>query len=293
MTKQIIIAMKKILVPCDFSKPAINAFRFALDVAAKSHGSVHLLNVIELPVLYDTVLMPTQSFQEQLLNEMTEKTETEFDKLIKKYPVEGAKVSANIETGPTSKIILEYADEHHIDIIIMGSHGASGFTEFFIGSNAEKIVRASTVPVLVVKEHFKGPVKNIVFPNTLDTENQEELVMKVKALQNFFNATLHIVWINTPFNFTSDSVTHERMNAFAKRFMLKNYTTNVFSHPTEEEGITNFTQMIKGDMIAMGTHGRKGMSHLILGSLAEDVVNHTGSIIWTYALKNETVLFSM
>jgi len=284
--------MKKILVPCDFSKPAINAFRFAVDVAAKSNGTVHLLHVVELPVLHDTVLMPVLSFEEQLLNEMKERTETEFDKLVKKYSVEGVKVSSDIETGATAKSILEYADENKIDLIVMGSHGASGFREFFIGSNAEKIVRSSTVPVLIIKQQFKGPVKNIIFPNTLQTENQEDLVMKVKALQHFFNATLHLVWINTPLNFTSDSVTHERMNAFAKRFMLKDYTINVFNHQNEEEGIMKFTQMIKGDMIAMGTHGRKGVSHVLLGSLAEDVVNHTENIIWTYAIKNETPVLS-
>jgi hypothetical protein len=76
--------------------------------------------------------------------------------------------------------------------------------EFFIGSNAEKIVRQADVPVLVLKDEYKGPIKNIVFPNTLETEDQEDLVQKIKALQHFFKAHLHIVWINTPVNFTTD-----------------------------------------------------------------------------------------
>jgi hypothetical protein len=114
--------------------------------------------------------------------------------------------------------------------------------------------------------------------------------MKVKSLQHFFNAKLNIVWINTPLNFSSDTITYDRLHAFAKRFMLKDYTINIFNHPNEEEGIIKFTQMIKGDLIAMGTHGRRGISHLMLGSLAEDVVNHTDNIIWTYSLKNEPVV---
>ncbi|HEX5169371.1 MAG TPA: universal stress protein [Cyclobacteriaceae bacterium] len=281
--------MKKILVPCDFSKPAINAFRFALDIAAKSNGSVHLLNVVELPVLHDTVLMPVLSFEEQLLNELREKGENEFSKIITKYAVEGVKVTSEVAFGITTKSILDHISENDIDIIVMGSHGASGFRELIIGSNAEKIVRSATVPVLVIKEYRKDPIKSIVFPNTLETEHQEELVMKVKALQHFFDAKLNIVWINTPLNFTSDVVSHERLTAFAKRYMLKDYTINIFNHPNEEEGIIKFTQMIKGDLIAMGTHGRRGVSHLMLGSLAEDVVNHSQSIIWTYSLKNEAV----
>jgi hypothetical protein len=67
------------------------------------------------------------------------------------------------------------------------------------------------------------------------------------------------------------------------------YTINVFNHPNEESGIIEFTKMVKGDLVAMGTHGRKGLRHIMLGSLAEDVVNHTESLIWTYALKEETV----
>jgi nucleotide-binding universal stress UspA family protein len=171
----------------------------------------------------------------------------------------------------------------------MGSHGASGAREVFIGSNAEKMVRNSTVPVLVVKEYYRGPIKNIVFPNTLNTENQEDLVMKVKALQYFFKSQLHLVWINTPLNFTPDTLTIERLEGFAKRFMLKDYTINVFNHTDEERGILEFTNSIQGDLIAMGTHGRKGISHLVNGSLAEDVVNHTKGLVWTYSLQNETV----
>jgi K+-sensing histidine kinase KdpD len=171
----------------------------------------------------------------------------------------------------------------------MGSHGASGLRELFIGSNAERLVRQSPVPVLVVKDYYKGPVKDIVFPNTLDMENQEDLVNRVKALQSFFNATLHLVWINTPISFTADHITRRRLDEFANAYGLKNYTINIFNHPDEEAGILRFTEFIKGDLIAMGTHGRKGIAHLVNGSVAEDLVNHTKGLVWTYALKREPV----
>jgi hypothetical protein len=132
-------------------------------------------------------------------------------------------------------------------------------------------------------------VKNIVFPNDLEIADQEDLIAKVKALQNFFGAHLHVVWVNTPLNFTSDTVTHERLNAFAKHFGLKDYSNHIFNYRNEEEGIINFTKFIKGDLIAMATHGRKGIAHVINGSMAEDVVNHTESLIWTYSLRHELV----
>jgi nucleotide-binding universal stress UspA family protein len=281
--------MKKILVPCDFSKPAINAYRFALDIAAQSKGIIHLLNVIELPVMHDTVLMPVLNFEEELLKDLRESAETRFAKIKDKYKTQNVKIVSQTVFGSVSRMIRDYITKESIDLVVMGSHGASGAREFFIGSNAERVVRHAPVPVLVVKDYYKGHIKNIVFPNTLDTENQEDLVMKVKSLQNFFKAHLHLVWINTPLNFTSDTRTIDRLEAFAKRFMLKDYTISIFNHTDEERGILEFSNMVKGDLIAMGTHGRKGIAHLLNGSLAEDVVNHNKGLVWTYTLQQSEV----
>jgi nucleotide-binding universal stress UspA family protein len=277
--------MKKILVPCDFSNHAINAFRFALDVASESNGQVHLLNVIELPMMQDTVLMPVLSFEEALLKELSENAETQFKKLKTQYPHEGIKVITVNRFGYIYKAITDYIAENEIDLVVMGTHGVSGLKEILIGSNTEKIVRNSPVPVLAIKEYpHKQSIKNIVFPNTL-AKDQEDLVMHIKDLQNFFHAMLHIVWINTPTNFTGDTVTMQRLEEFVKRFMIKDYTLNIFNDPNEEVGVINFTHSIKGDLIAMGTRGRKGLAHTLSGSVTEDVVNHVDCPIWTYVIK--------
>lgn len=275
--------MKKILVPCDFSKPAINAFRFALDVALQSKGSVCLLNVIETPVIVDPLIIPGYSLGD-VMEQCKEKTAAEFHKLITKYNKDNIKVLAHVEFGSPGKMIIDFIKKNSIDIIVMGSHGATGLKEYFVGSNAEKVVRHSPVPVLVIKDYFKGPIKSIVFPNTLDTENLQDLTMKVKALQYFFKATLHILFVNTLPKFTPDTVTQHRLKEFAKQFMFKNFTINIYNHQNEEEGILQFTKSIKADLVAMGTHGRKGISHMINGSVAEDVVNHTNRPVWTYRL---------
>ncbi len=281
--------MKKILVPCDFSVTAVNAFRFALDTAARSKGSVHLLHVIELPVLHDSLIMPVLNFEQQLLTELKEKAEARLEKVITKYNKEGLDVVTKIEFGAPSKVIQNYVRELSVDIIIMGSHGASGIKEFFIGSNAEKVVRHASVPVLVLKDYFKGPITNIVFPHTLDLENQDDLVTKVKALQSFFKAKLHVVWINTPLNFAPDSLNMDRLIAFVKTYTLKDYTLNIYNHTNLEQGIIEFSNTVKGNLIAMGTHGRTGIDHLILGSLTETVVNHTKKLVWSYVMNEELV----
>ena len=275
--------MKNILVPCDFSKPAVSAFRFALDIADKSKGVVHLLNVIELPAIHDPIIMPVVFFEKEFLNELKEKTTKEFDKIINRYKPDAVEVKTEVTFGAVSRMIQDFIKKKKIDIVIMGSHGATGIREYFIGSNAEKIVRNSPVPVLVLKDLYKGPVENIVFPNTLETERQDKLIAKVKELQAFFKATVHILYVNTPTNFAADNITLERLRQFAKEFAFRNYTLNVYNYPSEESGIIQFTSQIKGDLVAMGTHGRKGLAHFLNGSLAEDVVNHAKFPIWTLA----------
>jgi len=279
--------MKKILVPFDFSKAAVSAFRFALDLAQSSKGRIYFVHVIELPVLHDTLLMPTLNFEKELLKELREKAAKRFKKLTEKNKRDSVNVSWDVLFGAPSKTLLELIQAEEFDIVVVGSHGASGLREYVIGSNAEKIIRRSPIPVLVTKKYRKRAIKNIVFPNTLETENQSALIDKVKALQDFFRARLHVVWINTPVNFTSDVLTQRKLEVFAKHYGLTRYTLNIFNHPNEEDGIIHFNELVGGDLIAMGTHGRKGLIHLLNGSVAEDVANHTESPIWTYSLRNE------
>ncbi|HEX6225859.1 MAG TPA: universal stress protein [Chryseolinea sp.] len=276
--------MEKILVPCDFSDQAIHAFRLALDIARSSRAEVHLLHVIELPIMHDDVLTPLPSFDETLLKELSERAEIKMLEL-KQEAKEGAFVVTKIEFGPILSIITNYQEENEVNLIVMGTKGISGMAEVFIGSNAEKVVRHAACPVVVVKRQTEiEELKHIVFPNSME-QGQEDLVMHVKALQNALKATLHIVWIDTTDRPGDPSAIKQQLEAFAKRFMIRDYTVNVFKASDRETGIINFTHWINASMIAMGTHARKGLSHFFKGSVTEDVVNHVDCPIWTYAIK--------
>lgn len=276
--------MKRILVPCDFSDPAVQAFKFAVDIAKMSRGEVVLLNVIELPVMHESVLMPTLSFEEAFIKDMKAHAEKNFAKMKDKWAKDGPKVTSIVQFGGATPMVRDFIKENKIDLVVMGTHGASGLKEFFVGSNTEKIVRTSEVPVIAIKGPVKsGSIKNIVFPNILSLE-QEELTQKIKALQNFFKATLHVLYVNTPSNFRRDIEVKKEMKDFAKRFMLKDYTLTIFNDYSEEEGLRNFVTETKADLVAMSTHGRRGINHLMSGSIAEDAVNHLTCPIWTYKI---------
>lgn len=273
--------MKRILVPCDFSGPAVEAFRFALDIAAKSGGEVMLLHTIELPVLHDTTLMPTLNFEEQALKDLRADVEKKITRLKSKWSKEDERVKHTITYGPVAAEIVRVAAERKSDLIIMGTKGATGLKDYFVGSNTEKVVRRSKVPVIAVKKFVKASsIRNIVFPNSLDKE-QEGLTLKVKDLQDFFKAKVHILFVNTPAEFHRDSEAKKALNTFAKRFMFKNYTLNIFNDIDQVEGVIHFAREINADLIVMATHGRKGLNHLMTGSVAEDLVNSIHCPIWT------------
>jgi nucleotide-binding universal stress UspA family protein len=276
--------MQSILVPCDFSEQAISAYRFALDLARQSKREVHVVHVIELPVIHDSMLMPTLSFEANMMNELSVSAEERFAQLVA-TAASDLPVVTKVVFGNTSLLLLDYIREMDIDLVVMGTKGASGLRELLVGSTAEKIVRSAPCPVITVRKDCAfHAVKNIVFPNSLE-DDQDDLVAHVKDLQAFFNATLHVLWVNTPGNFTSDTINRIRLKDFAQRFKLKNHTLNVFNDTTEESGVINFAHSIKADLITMGTHGRKGLNHLMSGSVAEDVVNHIDCPIWTYTIK--------
>ncbi len=274
--------MKTLLVPCDFSKTALEAFKFAIAMAKVIKGKIVVLHVIDLPMTYDSAFDGQSILVDPALYKaIADDARKRFGKLKLKHAKGFTNVSFVTEQGPVTPMIRQYMDIHKPDVVIMGTNGASGIKEFFVGSNTEKIVRFSKVPVFAIRKSREvSTVKNIVFPTTLQL-NQRDFVKRLQELQRLFGAKLHILYVNTPSNFVGDG----ELNDYVKHYQLTNYTLNMRSNRHEQDGIIAFVNERKADMIAMATHARKGLSHFVSGSIAEDVVNHINCPVWTYALK--------
>jgi len=275
--------MKKILVPCDFSNTAVQAFRFACQVAAIGKGEIYLLNIIELPSLHSSVLVPIHTYENAFLKEVKTKAHRNFEKLKDKW---GGKVKIHhvVEQGSVAEGVKRFVDRKRIDLIVMGTHGASGIREFTVGSNAEKIVRSARVPVISIKKFMNvAALHYIVFPT--DTKVSKELISSLQLLQRFLKARLHILYVNVPSNFSPDRYTEKKLIQLTRDFQMKNCSVHIYNDIDEESGIINFSSKFKNKIIAMSTHGRKGLNHLMRGSVAEDVVNHIDCPIWTLAEK--------
>jgi len=265
--------IKNILVPTDFSKCAMYAAKVAAKIAKKLDAKLHFIHVIEVPVVtYDVGMVNFESLpQAMFMKEIANKNMTQ---LLGEDFINGVATSWSIEYDAIYKRINQYVEKEQVDLIVMGSHGASGFNEILLGSNAEKVTRYASCPVLTIKkEHDDFDIENIVLASNFYRESK--IMFKgFKEFMGLFNAQLHLVKVITPSNFESTPRSKKVMNDFVEAHNLDNCTLNIYNYENEEDGIMTFSDEINADMIVIGTHGRTGISHLFKGSIAEDVLNH-------------------
>jgi len=273
--------MKHILVPFDFSPPSIEALKFAVDLAKKEGAEISTIHSIEFPSMINSSV--ALEYEREYMAFHRSKAIKRMDKIAQRIG-KGIKVNAMIDFGGVVPAIERAAAHSKADLIVMGTNGASGWKEITTGSNAEKVVRRSRIPVIAIRKSVKS-ISHIVFPFAQGTIDQKEVVESVKKLQLLFDATLHVVFINTPFAFGRDSNIRPAMEAFAKRYNLRNCSFDIFNDINEAEGIINYTRKFKEPMVAMGTHGRRGIKHLSMGSVTEDVLNHINCPISTFRIE--------
>lgn len=277
--------MKRILVPCDFSYTAKQAYAFALEIAEKNDAELFVLNVIDLPFSYESAYAAGHYYHdEELLRRLQAESLKNFEGMAKVNRSYDRQHFSSVQ-GPVTQTIQTFIENEEIDLVVMGTNGASGMKEFFIGSNAEKTVRYSRVPVITVRELCGvKAIKNIVFPTDLNVVSPQ-LISHIKGLQALFNARLHVVFVSTEYHLYKSNEIMKRLEEFAGSNTLRNYTLNIQSGDGVEESIVSFSREIGADMIAMATHGRQGLIHLLTGSLAEDVVNHVHCPVWTFSTR--------
>ncbi len=274
--------MKKILIPTDFSEHAEYALKVAAQIAKKHDGEIILLHMLELPnqtgdaVSSGHALPEIMFFKNAALAKLESLMDSDF--------LEGLKVSEIVQFELAFDGILKLIKKNDIDLIVMGSHGASGFKDMFIGSNAEKVVRHSEVPVLIIKKEIPDfTINKFVFASDFSDEVKVPFA-KVVEVANKFEAELNLVMINTPNSFKSTLVAQEIMDKFVSQFNIKKVSTHIFNDANVEKGILNFSNYINADLIGMCTHGRKGLSHFFNGSISEDLVNHAVKPVLTFKI---------
>jgi nucleotide-binding universal stress UspA family protein len=280
--------MIHILVPFDFSQIATHALNFATKLSA-TYSKLHitLIHVVELPLNANVGYMgggidPLSDYQNQVyFRELLELRKKELDQLQSKLSSPNYRLETMIQVGNVFREISTAITDKKPDLLVMGSSGTSGWEETWIGSTTEKIVRNAPCPVITIKgETDPSQLKKVVFASSFD-EMDVALAARIKNMQQVFDAQFYFVSINTPGNFTTSRVAQHRLDKFIHRFKFVQVHTEIYNSLSEEAGILEFADDIGADLIAMATHGRTGILHLLTGSIAEDVVNHSKRPVWT------------
>ncbi|MGC4041286.1 MAG: universal stress protein [Flavobacterium sp.] len=274
--------MKKILVPTDFSEHAYHALKVASQIARKNDGEIILLHMLELPSQAGDAVGVGHELPELML--FKNSAISKLEDLMDDSYLDGLKVSEIIQFELAFDGIMKVSSKNNVDLIVMGSHGASGFKEMFIGSNAEKVVRNSDIPVLIIKKDAgEFNVNKFVFASDFSDEIKKPFA-KVVEFANKFGAELELAMINTPSSFKPTHIAIEIMKSFVSNFSIDNYSINIYNDVNVESGILNFANHIDADLIGVSTHGRKGIAHFFNGSISEDLVNHSKRPVVTFKI---------
>jgi len=276
--------MKRILVPVDFSVQAEYAAKVAVNIAKLTDSKIFLLHMLELPTgVIDPSSYGTSSNTPTALLFMKRAYE-KFENFKKLPFFDGIEMEDSVLFHKAYDGIITESKKNDIDLIVMGSKGTSGLEEMLVGSNTEKVVRNSDIPVLVIKkeiEEFK--IDNIVFASNFKLSSR-------KAFQNIldftaiFDAQLHLLKINTIHNFETTKESSDAIRNFIDDFDLNNYTLNIYNDISVEAGVLNFSKVIDADVILLNTHGRRGLAHLFTGSISEDLANHAQLPVITFKI---------
>ncbi|TAE70146.1 MAG: universal stress protein [Bacteroidetes bacterium] len=254
--------MKKILVPIDFSACALQALETAQTWAEKYKAELILLNIVEK---IDEIQKSTDD-----LKELSQKMN------VKSYPI--------VHTGNIKDAIAKVLKDEKVDMIVMGTRGNNQSKKLLLGSTAENVLRETNVPVLSIKYSSKKiDTKKIALAVDLD-EKKNLPIEKIQEVLQKFEAELHILYVNTTNNFSTTRDLNKKMNNFAEKYKLSNYKFHIFCDVLQDEGIKNFANDEKIDLVIMMSHQRKGLSRFWQGSVSEGVVGDSVTPVFTFPI---------
>jgi nucleotide-binding universal stress UspA family protein len=274
--------MKKILVPVDFSTRSMTALEIAADTAQRANASITLFHVIVDPYIFlsapNSYLTPVieTGIQADYMIKLEKSSNDNLKKLSGKPYMKSLKVNLITKTGASIyREILNYAEDNKFDMIVMGTNGARSIGKIFLGTNAERILRFTGIPVLVVGKKINKPViNNIVFASKFD-ETAKQVFPFINNFAKLFKAKIYLLRVNTEDNFIPTQTAIDRMKSLYKGKKGK-YQIAVRDAYEIDDGIVKYAGEVKADLIAVGVHRRSGPSRLFTDRVVEGLLRLTG-----------------
>jgi nucleotide-binding universal stress UspA family protein len=291
----------KIVIPLDGSPRAELILSQVAKILRRKDSRIVLLRVVDIPEIsrfeharratYETVRGAERAEAHRYVHE-----------LARRFEDGGIRVQARIAEGPAAGTILDVAKEEEATLIAMTTHGRTGLPRWFAGSVAEKVVRASPVPVLLVRSFRSTPLGDLQ-PATAGELPFRKLLVPTDgspaaatafgpaaAAAQLFDSDVVVLHVEPPVVIPGagemaipvmvppppadqDPMTEEPANRFRELGLAVKRCTAA-GNPAEE--ILDRCRTEDADLIVMSTHGRSGFSRWVLGSVAERVLRHSG-----------------
>ncbi len=271
------IEITKILVPVDFSEHSDVAVSNAVTLARLLNADLFLIHVIEFngyhfsmtpetDIIYPP-LMELKTVVEKKLDKMRSDIKKRFGILSKIY----------IASGLIHTEIIDYSKKKKIDLIVMGTHGVSGYKELFTGSNAQRVVTLSEVPVLTLQKNARAlRFKNILIPidNSLHSREKVNLAM---IIANVFGSKIHIVGLppsKDKLDLNRFKIKCESVEKIVHADKLPCKTT-IAGGENLAAAALRYASKNKCSLIVINTGHESKSTGIFLGGFAQQIVNHS------------------
>lgn len=264
--------MKKILLPTDFSENAYNAVKYALQLFEKKECTFYLLNTYT-PVLYDNEYLVYSSSQPTLTeiysNKSLQGLERVLQRIERNYKNDKHSFKTISSFNLLSDEIKELVAEKEIDLVVMGTKGATGAREILFGTHTVHAIKKTRCPLLAIPAHYEyKPPRQILFP----TDYEAELPKMLKILREIailHSSTLNILHVFFKADLSQEQTTYKR--ALGQAF--KNNAHHFFS--ITERSVTNaiydFQEENEMDMLAMVNNKKSFFENLLFTPVVNEI----------------------
>jgi nucleotide-binding universal stress UspA family protein len=268
--------VKKILIPIDFSPTSLRVVDQAAVIAKVLKAELVLLHVVENHWEKFSIVVPEMRIHppEGLVNAIEKRLE---DIAKNVFIASGVKSLCITSSGTIFSEVLYIAEEQKIDLIIMGTHGESGFTNLFIDSNAFKVVTGSTCPVISIQTpNPEAEFKNILLPID-DSAHSRQKVNHAIVMARAFGAQLHIVGLD---NFYDDDELYrfelkiKQIEDYIQRCDLT-YTQQIVRGNNQATITLSYAQAINADLIVIMTEQEENITGRLMGTYAQQIITQS------------------
>ncbi len=264
--------MKQIIVAIDFSKCSLHALEYAINMANRIKANI-------LMVWVDNTKSDESVYTDLTTGSRKEITNS-FDEIIAKYgpTLKDGEITYKIRKGKPHIEIANQAKYIDAMMVVAGTHGVTGFEEFWIGSNAYRIVTYAPCPVITIRTdfNFQPEIKKIVLPidDTLETRQKVPFATKISK---YFDSEIHVVSV---YSTTIKSVRQKVDNYSAQviKYLEEEnvrYLTKVIDAENVTNATINYANTINADLIVIMTEQEMTTANLFLGAFAQQMVNHS------------------